>query len=88
MPKRVEHTWREKTPEGELRYVKANRLRDGWRISSQLKSEDAWTHHDEASEEDLRSLRDVLFRKYQRKRVAWEHVVEVDVLLGDDVSEE
>ena len=84
MPKQVEHTRREMTPEGEQRFVKASRMRGVWRVSSKLKSDEIWTHHDEdVSEADLRNLRDVLWRKYQRKRVAWEHVAELDTLLGD-----
>lgn len=86
MPKRTEHTWREITGTGEQRTVRASRVAGQWRLSSKLQGEEYWEHQEPIAEDDLRSLRDVLWRKYQRKRLPWEHVLEIDRLLGEDES--
>ncbi len=84
MPKRVEHTWRETNADGETRFLRATRVAKEWRFASKLQDDEQWTHHETLPEAELRDLRDVLWRKYQRRRIPWEHVVEIDKLLGDD----
>ena len=86
MPKRTEHNWKESEGEGETRFLRAVRDRGVWRLSARLESEEFWENLEPPSEADLRSFRDVLWRKYQRKRVPWEHVLDVDKALGDDVK--
>jgi hypothetical protein len=65
---RNEHTWKETTPDGSKREVRATKFGGKWRLQSRLKGEESWTYHDEPGLDDLRQLRDVLFRKYQRRR--------------------
>ncbi len=84
MPKRNEHTWKERTVDGEERTIRASRVAGRWRLSSKLASDQGWAYHDPIAEGDLRQLRDVLWRKYQRRRLPWEHVNEIDKLLGED----
>jgi len=69
------HSWKEKTADGDKREVRAVKFGGKWRIQSRLKGEESWTYHDEPSLEDLRELRDVLFRKYQRRRASHEEVI-------------
>jgi hypothetical protein len=38
-------------------------------------------------EELWRELRDILWRKYQRKRCPWKYIEEIDKLLGDEPYE-
>ena len=73
-----QHIWTERTEEGEKREVRAVKFGGVWRIQSKLASEDAWTYHDPALLADLIELRDVLFRKYQRRRAAYEDVVLIE----------
>jgi hypothetical protein len=75
---RNEHTWKETTPEGDRREVRATKFGGKWRIQSRLKGEVAWTYFDNPRIEDLRELRDVLFRKYQRRRATHEELVGVE----------
>ncbi len=75
---RNEHTWKETTPEGDRREVRCTKFGGNWRIQSRLKGEEAWTYYDEPLIEDLRELRDVLFRKYQRRRASHEELVAVE----------
>lgn len=78
MPKTVEHTWRERSEDGGLRNVRAFRRGGIWYLSSKGPEDETWTPHDPIPLEDLRQLRDVLWRKYQRRRVAWEAVADID----------
>jgi hypothetical protein len=73
-----QHVWTERTEEGEKREVRAVKFGGNWRIQSKLASADAWTYHDPALLEDLIELRDLLFRKYQRRRAAYEDVVLIE----------
>jgi len=75
---RNEHTWKETTPEGERREVRASKFGGKWRIQARLKGEESWTYYDRPRIEDLRELRDVLFRKYQRRRATHEELAGVE----------
>lgn len=72
---RNEHNWTERTEDGVKREVRATRFATRWKIQSKLDGEEYWTTHDDPDLHDVRELRDVLFRKYQRKRAAWDDVV-------------
>ena len=75
------HIWTERTAEGEKREVRAVKFGGDWRIQSKLKSDGNWTYHEPALLEDLVELRDVLFRKYQRRRAAYEDVVLIEKMI-------
>jgi len=77
------HTWKTKTEEGDKREVRAEKFGGQWRIQAKLKSEEKWTYYDDPLLEDLIELRDVLWRKYQRKHLAWEDVTAIDKLIRD-----
>lgn len=78
---RNEHNWKDTTGDGEKREVRATKFGGSWRFQSKLKSEQTWTHHDPPPMEDLVALRDVLFRKYNRKRLPWEDVETIDAMI-------
>ena len=65
------------------REVRAVKFGGVWRIQSQLKGDAEWTHHDPPLIEDLIELRDVLFRKYQRRRAAYEDVVLIEKMIEE-----
>ena len=77
------HEWRENTTDGDVRFVLARRHGARWKFQARLKSEDGWTQLDVMPLEDLQYLREVLWNKYQRRRVPYEHVVEIDVMIRD-----
>ena len=85
----AKHEWRESTPEGDVRYVTARRHLGKWQFKTCLKSDEDWTLLDVLSPEDFKHLRDVLWRKYQRKRVPYEHVLEIDAMIEEvEVAED
>ncbi len=77
------HEWKSTTPEGERREIRAEKFAAKWRIQSKLKGDEKWTYHDPASLEDLMELRDILWRKYQRKRLAWDDIEIVERIIRE-----
>jgi len=76
-----QHIWTERTEDGDKREVRAIKFGGVWRIQSKLHSAAQWTYHEPALLEDLIELRDVLFRKYQRRRAAYEDVVLIEKMI-------
>jgi hypothetical protein len=75
------HIWKTTNEEGTKREVRAEKFGGQWRIQAQLKGETTWTYYDTPLLEDLVELRDVLWRKYQRKRIAFDDVAAIDELI-------
>ncbi len=75
------HIWTERTAEGIKREVRAIKFGGVWRIQSQCKGDEEWTYHEPPRIEDLRELREVLWRKYQRRRAAYEDVVAIEKMI-------
>jgi len=75
---RNEHSWKETTEDGDRREVRASKFGGNWRIQSRLKGEEMWTYYDKPRIEDVKELRDVLFRKYQRRRATHEELIAVE----------
>ena len=62
-------------------YTPAQLRASVWTFRSRCKGEAYWTPHDPPLLEDLVDLHEVLFNKYQRKHLAWEHIVGVEKLI-------
>lgn len=77
-----EHGWKETDADGRKREVRAVKFGGIWKIQSKLRGEDRWTYHEPALLPDLVELRDVLFRKYQRRRAAYEDVVLIESMIA------
>ena len=83
-----QHIWKETTPEGEKREVRAIKFGGVWTIQSKLRSDAQWTYYKVPLMEDLKELHDVLFRKYQRRRAAYEDVVLIEKMIKDREEKE
>jgi len=83
------HEWHERGDEG-LRYFRASHHGDRWTILTTLKADPDWEKlaPEQIPEEVWRALRDVVWRKYQRRRCPWERVAEIDRILGDEPAPE
>ncbi|MEC7638329.1 MAG: hypothetical protein ACPHOG_00140 [Verrucomicrobiales bacterium] len=78
------HDWKERTDTGENRLWRATKHGGNWKFMSKLqRSEDEWTTHEKMEIEDLKIFREVLFNKYQRRRIPWEDVVTIDNMIED-----
>ena len=78
------HDWKDRTDTGENRLWRATKHGGDWKFMSRLqKSEEGWTTHEKMEIEDLKLFREVLFNKYQRRRIPWEDVVVIDNMIED-----
>ena len=76
------HVWWERTPEGDKREVRASKFGGNWRLQSKVGRDGGWVYHDPFPEMvDLRHLRELIWRKYQRKRASHDDVVAVDAMI-------
>ena len=48
--------------------VRVTKFGGQWKFQAKFRDEDEWTYYDLPLLEDFRELREVLFRKYQRRR--------------------
>ena len=80
---RNQHAWTHRTAEGGKREVRAVKNRGRWRLQSKLREEEVWTYHDVPERADIEELRDILWRKYQRRRASHEDVLLADKMLAE-----
>ncbi len=78
---RSQHIWTEKDAEGRKREVRVTKFGGVWRFQAKGSDEADWTYYDQPLLEDLLKLKDVVFRKYQRRRASAEDVQSIEKLL-------
>ncbi len=81
MPK--EHSWKVIDADGARREVRAVRHAAKWRIQSRTSVCDNWCYHEQPLLADLEYLRELIQRKYQRRRASWDELKEVEQLVKD-----
>ncbi len=72
------HGWNERGEDRIKREFVANKFGGSWRLQSKAEGEEEWTQHDPPTREQLETLRDILFRKYQRRRASYEDVQSIE----------
>jgi hypothetical protein len=78
------HEWFENTDEGKV-YYRGNYQGGKWTVmTTTQKRNPTWTDLRPPPEAVWRELRDVVWKKYQRKRCPWERVADLDKMLGDE----
>ena len=78
---RSQHIWTEKDADGRKREVRVTKFGGQWKFQAKFADEEAWTYYDRPLYDDLVEARDVVFRKYQRRRASAEDVAALDELL-------
>jgi hypothetical protein len=81
-----QHIWTEKDEEGRKREVRATKFGGKWRLQSKASGELEWAYHDPPLMDDLLKLKDVIARKYQRRRASADDVASVDKLISEQQS--
>jgi hypothetical protein len=69
------HVWIVRTDKGLKREIRVIKTGGSWRFQSKHADEERWTYYEEPLLADLEEFREVLFRKYQRRRAAHEDVL-------------
>jgi hypothetical protein len=78
-----QHIWTEKDQHGKKREVRATKFGGVWRLQSKVSGETEWIYYDSPLLEDLLSLKEIIARKYQRRRASIEDVVSVNKLIEE-----
>lgn len=81
MTKNQNHEWHENRPEGGKRYYRAHFNGKIWEFQTTTPEDLDWPEMPEPTLEVWEALRDVLFRKYQRKRLNYKLLESVDQIL-------
>jgi hypothetical protein len=78
---RSQHIWKEKDADGRKREVRVTKFGGVWKFQSKYTDESDWTYYERPLLDDLQTLKDVVFRKYQRRRASAEDVESIEKLL-------
>jgi hypothetical protein len=85
---RSQHIWTEKDAEGRKREVRVTKFGGVWRFQAKRADDTEWTYYDRPLLEDLLALKDIVFRKYQRRRASAEDLQSIEKLLRQYAAHE
>ena len=68
------HGWTARDHNGVKREIRVIKSDGSWRFQAKRTDEERWNYYHEPLLEDLEEFREILFRKYQRRRAAYEDV--------------
>jgi hypothetical protein len=85
---RSQHIWTEKDEEGRKREVRVTKFGGNWKFQAKHKDDEQWTYYEVPLMDDLLALKDIVFRKYQRRRASAEDVSSIDKLIEDRQRDE
>jgi hypothetical protein len=83
---RSQHIWTQRDEHGSKREVRATRFGGMWRLQAKTAGDLNWTYYERPLLEDLLTLKEILLRKYQRRRASIEDVASVDKLIADQTE--
>jgi hypothetical protein len=78
---RSQHIWTEKDADGRKREVRVTKFGGAWKFQAKFADEEAWTYYEQPLPSDVETLKDIVWRKYQRRRASAEDVAAIDKLL-------
>jgi hypothetical protein len=79
----IQHISRDKNQDGRKREVRATKFGGAWRFQAKMAGDLDWTYYDRPLLEDLLTLKEILARKYQRRRASVEDVASIDKLIQE-----
>lgn len=85
---RSQHIWKERDAEGRKREVRVTKFGGVWRFQAKYADDLEWTYYERPLLDDLQALKDVVFRKYQRRRASAEDVASIEKLLSQRAAHE
>jgi hypothetical protein len=81
-----QHIWTEKDEDGRKREVRATKFGGNWRLQAKTADEPEWTYYEQPVPEDLLKLKEIIARKYRRRRASADDVASVDKLIRDQTG--
>jgi hypothetical protein len=83
-----QHIWTDRNQDGRKREVRAIKFGGAWRFQAKTTGDLDWTYYDRPLLEDLLILKEILVRKYQRRRASIEDVASIQKLIQEQRSYE
>jgi hypothetical protein len=83
-----QHIWTDRNADGKKREVRATKFGGAWRFQAKIAGDLDWTYYEQPLSEDLLTLKEILVRKYQRRRASAEDVVSIEKLIQEQRSDE
>jgi hypothetical protein len=68
--------------------VRATRFGGRWRLQAKTAGDIDWTYYERPLLDDLLALKEILVRKYQRRRASNEDVASMEKLIADQMEAE
>ena len=84
---RSQHIWTERDAEGRKREVRATKFGGEWKLQAKTADDENWTYFDDPPMDDLKTLRDIVERKYRRRRASYEDVLSLEKMIADRTIE-
>jgi hypothetical protein len=81
-----QHIWTDRNRLGTKREVRATKFGGAWRLQAKTAGDLEWTYYERPLLEDLLALKEILVRKYQRRRASAEDVGSVEKLIADQMD--
>jgi len=78
-----QHIWTDRNQDGRKREVRATKFGGAWRLQAKTAGDLDWTYYDRPLLEDLLKLKEILDRKYQRRRASIEDVSSIEKLIQE-----
>jgi hypothetical protein len=76
-----QHIWTDRNPDGKRREVRATKFGGAWRFQAKTAGDLEWTYYERPLLEDVLALKEILTRKYQRRRASIEDVASIEKLI-------
>jgi hypothetical protein len=83
-----QHIWTARNQPGKKREVRATKFGGVWRFQAKTAGDLDWTYYERPLLEDLLGLKEILVRKYQRRRASAEDVASVEKLIQEQRDSE
>ncbi|MFZ0918190.1 MAG: hypothetical protein WAN04_14960 [Candidatus Udaeobacter sp.] len=83
-----QHIWTDRNEDGRKREVRATKFGGVWRLQAKTAGDLDWTYYKRPLPEDLLALKEILERKYQRRRASAEDVASIKKLIQEQRSDE
>ncbi len=79
----IQHIWTDRNQDGRKREVRAAKFGGAWRVQAKMAGDLDWIYYDRPLLEDLLTLKEILVRKYQRRRASVEDVASIEKLIQE-----
>ena len=83
-----QHIWTDRNEDGRKREVRATKFSGAWRFQAKAADDLDWTYYERPLPEDLLALKEILVRKYQRRRASAEDLASIEKLIQEQRSDE